>query len=146
MSVVPNFDGFADAQARLRESFGHDIDFDGEVTVIWPPDAILDPERGRPYDPTISPLSSAATSATVRCSVVDRPLGLSQSGTQANVANTALGFMEDGDIVLIAGETAFGIVGDMVRFTYKSQRFKIERVTCDYLGPVRRTLIYGSKQ
>lgn len=101
--MKPDLEGFRGAQAKLRAEFGEDIPFFAPTGTTYPPGTPLDPESGEPYDPTILPTASGFASASVRCNVVSRPLGLSRRGIDTDAQITAIGNLEEGQVVLITG-------------------------------------------
>lgn len=144
MSVTPDFEGFADAQDRLRENFGHDLTFYIPQDETYPAGTALDPETGKPYDPTIEPESGGDfATVVVRCSVVSRPMGLSRRGTEDDVTLQAIGWVEDGGIVLICSAEDFGEISDATEVEYADERYVIRQTDHDYLGPVDRFVIYA---
>jgi hypothetical protein len=75
MPAVPDIAGFRDAQRRLREALGRDAVFHVPLAVTWGADVSLDPQTGRPYDPTIVPESGGgSTDVTKRVGLVMRPI------------------------------------------------------------------------
>lgn len=94
MAVTPDLAGFREAQERLRGNFGEEVTFSTPEQETWPPGTPLDPETGRPYDPTVSPVSSGTTEETVTVEVIFKPL-------QGREAQTAVGDFGGSDAVLI---------------------------------------------
>ena len=146
MTISPSFAGFADAQARLREQFGHDLTFYTAGVPTWPPGVALDPETGTPYDPTIDPVDTGEAQAIVRVSVVSRPLGLSRTGVSDSSERKAIGWVEEGGVVLIVDPDDWDQVENATEFTYADERYAVRQTDHDYLGPVERYLIYGSQK
>lgn len=73
--MKPDIAGFAEAQHRLRQELGIDVTFGIPVAPVWPDGTPLDPETGRPYDPTVDPASGGGTTAvTKRVALVFRPI------------------------------------------------------------------------
>jgi hypothetical protein len=68
----PDLVGYREAQVALIAKLGSDVEFFLPAETVWPENAILDPETGTPYDPTVLPLSSGFSSAVVRCGVSRR--------------------------------------------------------------------------
>lgn len=96
----PDLTGYREAQVRLVAELGSDVPFFLPTQTTYPEGAILDPESGTPYDPTVLP-SSGFTSATVRCGVAIRPIGLSRRGIADEETLSAFGRFEEGEGVLI---------------------------------------------
>lgn len=147
MAVTPDFEGFAAAQRRLRESFGHDLRFysPGEDP-SWPPGTQLDPETDLPYDPTIEPVTGGdEVITTVRCSVVSRPMGLSKSGVDGDAKLKALGWVEEGGIVIIVDIEDWEYVRDATKVEYADETYAIRMRDHDYLGAAERYLLWAKQ-
>lgn len=147
--MAPDFAGFAAAQGRLREHFGHDITFylPGDAPT-YPPGTKVDPESGEPYDPTIEPSTGGEEVETVvRCNVVARPMGLSQRGISPDTERAAIGWVEEGGVVLIIDteDKAALVDPDAVGFDYAGERYEVRQRDDDFLGPVQRYLIWGKQ-
>lgn len=139
----PDFAGFADAQVRLRANFGREVVFFTPLPTTWPPGTPLDPESGRPFDPTIRPIASGMASAAVNCSIIDRPLGLSQRGTKdQRQAQTAIGDMADKNKVAIISVEDAPRASGAVKASYLDEDFRVTDFRRDALGPVERYLAY----
>lgn len=75
MPEAPDIVGFRAAQRRLRELLGRDAVFHTPLPVTWGPDVALDPQTGRPYDPTVVPDSGGGMAdVTKRVGLVMRPI------------------------------------------------------------------------
>lgn len=143
--VAPDFDGFRDAQVRLRENFGKDLTFYTPGATTYPPGTPLN-EDGRPYDPTIQPSASGVTTQTVRVSVVSRPIGRSRGGMSAPISDEALGWVEAGDIVLIVDPEKLPPIKDATEVDYDGARWVIRTRDKDSLGPVDRYLLFCARK
>lgn len=85
----PDLTAFREAQAKLRQDMGTDVDFQVPVPPQWPPGTRINPETGRPYDPTIDPLpGTGGTTATTKRvgliykAVTDEPTEDGRSGVR----------------------------------------------------------------
>lgn len=145
MTIAPNFNAFRDAQRRLRENFGRPITFYAPGTAAaWASGTQLDPETGLPFDPTIDPESGGDEVTTVvSCNVVSRPMGLSQRGIDDSTKQKAIGFMEQGGIVVIVDIEDWHLVSSATELDYADERYKVTQTDHDYLGPVERYLIWA---
>ncbi len=141
--TVPNLAGFREAQERKRALLGEDITFFGEPAYTWPPGIPMDTETGRPYDPVIEPLSSAAASAVVRCGVFFR--AVNRAGIGGEVEAAAPGVVDKTKIMLITNVAASGIVEPMRRFQARGEPFLIDAVKFDGVAGVDRVLVYGTR-
>ena len=66
MSPTPDLAGFRSAQQRLRDTMGVEATFKLPVAPVWPAGTPLDPQTGRPYDPTVEPESGGGHTEVVR--------------------------------------------------------------------------------
>jgi hypothetical protein len=139
--TVPNLAGFREAQERKRALLGEDITFFGEPTYTWPPGVPMDAQTGRPYDPVIEPLSSAAASAVIRCGVAHKA-----GEAQTEVETDALGLADRTKVMLIANAGAASAIEPMVRFQARTESFLIEAVKFDGVAGIDRVLVYGSRE
>ena len=140
-SPTPNFDGFADAQRRLRQQFGHELPWITPNDRTWPEGVELNPETAEPYDPTIEPTTSGETQTIVNTSVVSRQI--SGSGKD-QVSKKALGWLEEGGVVFIVDTTDYHLVRDATEVEYAGDRYTIRDDAHDFLGPVDRWLFWGT--
>lgn len=138
MDIEPDFDGFATAQATLREKFGRDLRFYTPEETTYPEGTPLDPESGRPYDPTILPTASGYVATDVRVSVVNRPV----QGTNDTMKRKAIGWLESGGIVLIVDPADWASIETATEVEYADERYVIRQSDHDYFGPVDRYLLY----
>lgn len=95
--MEPDLDGFREASDRFRQQVGRSLVYLTPVTETWPEGTAIDPENGRPFDPTIQPLASGFASAAVNTLVV-KPGATSRV---AEVVEAAIGRIETGEAVLI---------------------------------------------
>lgn len=147
MSIEPNLTGFADAQERLRDKLGLDITFYWPLAMTWPAGTQLNPETGRPFNPTVVPTASGEASASVRCSVIHRPFGLSRTGIEDQQTTTAVGMLSDENVGLIVKNEALWVSASAAtEFEYLGERFEIRDTPRDTLGSVTRQLVVGEKK
>lgn len=130
--------GFADAQQRLRDELGETVVFYADPVVTFPPGTPLDPETGVPFDPTVTATSSAAASATARCSVA-----LDIKGQQ--LKQSAAGIDDVTHVVLITGSGAAASLTDMTEFDLHDERYKITAQKPDVRW-LARWLIFGRRR
>lgn len=138
--MIPDLAGFREAQERKRALLGEDITFTGEPVFVWPPGVPIDAQTGKPYDPVIEPLSSAAASAVVRCGVRDVHREIS-----GEVETGPLGLVDKTKVMLIANAGAASAIEPMVRFQARGERFVIEAKKFDGVSGIDRYLVYGSR-
>ncbi len=73
--ATPDLVGFAAAQQRLREQMGVNATFSIPVAPVWPAGTALDPQTGRPHDPTVEPQSGGGfTTVVKRVALIFRPI------------------------------------------------------------------------
>lgn len=139
----PDWSGFENAQIRLRAAFGNDVEFFMPTPTTYASGVALDPETGRPYDPTIRPIASGWASGIVHGDIVDRPMGLSQGGVEdQRRAGTPLGSMPTKQKVVIIGSADVGIASAATRARYLDEEFEVVDFREDKLGPVVRFLAF----
>lgn len=143
MPVSPDFEGFAAAQKALREKFGQDLTFaiPGEVT--YPDGTPLDPETGKPFDPTIEPIESEESETTVRVSVVNRPI---RTGLSDESERKAIGWLEEGGVVLIVDPEDWPEIENATRVQFADEWYAIRQTDHDYLGEVDRYLVWAAQE
>lgn len=138
----PNFDGFREAQHRLRQQFGQDLPFIAPAEETWPVGTEINPETGRPYDPEVEPETSGEVRTIVRVNVVSRPIGGTPPKDQ--VTKKAIGWLKEGGIVLIVDIADYHLVRDATQVEYGGETYTIRDDEHDYLGPVDRWLLYAT--
>lgn len=141
LSVTPDKAGFAAAQQRLRDKLGMDVTFYGPVVASYAPDVPLDPETGAPYDPMITPTASAAASATVRCSIVQRPFAL----PQFHGADSAEGWGSHNDVSAIMDADSGRSIASAVSFGYGDHLFTVRSTMFDGIGDIQRYVVHGER-
>lgn len=97
--MEPDLDGFRDASVRLRGAMGRPLWYMTPTPTTWPEGTALDPQTGRPYDPTVVPLASGFSSASAQTLVV-------LPGATDRVAKeveAAIGRIEEGGAALVVG-------------------------------------------
>lgn len=131
-----DLEGFREAQATLREQFGQAVPFFIPQAETYDSSVPLDPETGKPYDPTIAPTASGVASAVVNANVVNRPMGLSKRGVEDDIRQTAVGAFEEGVVVLIVGQEDFDEdLLDATEFEVNNERYEITQHEEDRMGP-----------
>lgn len=133
---TPNLSGFVSAQDALREMFGETVIFYVPITPTWPQDAAIDPETGRPYDPTIEPASSGQASAAVRAIVDD---GAHPAGDERV---TAVGDMGEADLVVDVNAADYPAASGADRALVRGDRFAVTRWRPDGLSGTDRWLAF----
>lgn len=142
-SPSPNFDGFREAQSRLRQQFGLDLTWISRPDPVWPNGTEINPESGEPYDPEVQPVNGEEVKTIVRTSVVTRPIGGSAPvGDQ--VSKKAIGWLKEEGIVLIVDTDLYHLVRDATEVEYGGDTYTIRDDHHDYLGPVDRWLFYAT--
>jgi len=98
-SAGPDLDGFRGASVRLRADMGRDLLYLTPTETTWPSGAVIDPQSGVPYDPTLVPLASGFSSASVNTLVV-LPGATDKA---AKEIEAAIGRIEEGGAALVIG-------------------------------------------
>jgi hypothetical protein len=82
---------FADAMATLNTHFGTVVEFQlPGASGVYPSGTTLDPETGRPYDPTIKPTGASGATASAR-------VGVYFGTTNEDADDSALGILGDAE-------------------------------------------------
>ena len=121
MSAVPDTQGFINAQRQLVEHLGEDVEFIVPGILEWPPDAQIDQQTGRPYDPTIDPISGQDESVTIKVTVVYRPI----SATGDDVVEGASGVRRDESPAFIVLTEEYEAVKDAIAVIYNDVKYRI---------------------
>lgn len=141
----PDLTGYREAQLTLIAKLGGDVPFFSPTVTTWPPGTVLDPESGVPYDPTILPTASGFASASVRCGVAIRPVGLSRRGIADDAVINALGLIEEGEGILIVPVADYDAnnLDAATQVEVHDDRWEITQRTPDGIGNVEhRKLVY----
>lgn len=135
--MQPDLAGFREARERKRALFSESVVLLGPGVVTYPAGVSLDPETGRPYDPTIEPVSSGA-SATIVAEWVWR-------STQDPSDDSAVGTFEKEAPMLIAASAAASALEGMTHFLGRGERYQIEGIHFDGITGIDRVLVYGAE-
>lgn len=124
---APNIAGFKEAQSRLRNLLGTTAIFHVPGPVVYPPGTPVDPQTGRPYDPTIKPTSEPITDKPHKVAVVvARPSG---RGGEVEVSWAGLRY---GDSALLEMDDAVAAdVQAATTVTIKGMNYKISQLRPD---------------
>lgn len=137
----PDITGFFDAQARLREATGVDAVFRKKIPEEWPDGTQLNRETGRPFDPTVKPVSGGGhEEVVIRCSIVTQ-LASHISGA---TAERAAGAFRDADIALGLPAARKGEIDGVAEVDVKGVVYRITDVTPDpAFNQVARYMVFG---
>lgn len=102
--MLDGTEGYVDAQVRLRAKFGKDCTFFSPTPTTWPPGTPLN-LNGDPLDPSVTPLASGVASASVRCSVVSRPILRTLEAPP--MINAPVGLKDHANLVVIMSRQEF---------------------------------------
>lgn len=144
MSVTgPDIAGFLDAQDRLRDKMGQDVDFMVRVASVWPGGTPLD-ENGEPYDPTVKPTSGGdLRPVTKRVGVMFKKASPLRPG--ADTQWETVGEFSGMDIILNLNGTDYADVRTAVQVWFNGLKFRIVEFKPGGLGGVDRWLVYGQE-
>lgn len=138
--MEPDLAGFRDAQDRLRDHFGSIVTMLGDVQVSFPPGTRLDPQTGRPYDPTVEPSSSAQATSVVKANVAYRPM----AGDPSEPA--AIGWVDTAEVMLNLASAAASAASGANAFLIRDERYQVVANHFDGIGDAPdRYLIFGRK-
>lgn len=142
---TPDLTGYREAQVKLIAELGNDVPFFLPTTTTYPAEAVLDPETSLPYDPSVLPTSSGFTSASVKCGIAIRPIGLSRRGIADEETLSAFGKFEEGEGVLLVPIADFeeNDLADATECEVYNERYEISQHDEDGLANVNhRAIVY----
>lgn len=123
MPLVPDIQGFQDAQERLREALGQEITFLVPQVPVWPPGTQLDPETQKPYDPTIKPVSGDGFEEVVKtCTVIFRPIRVN---VEDPIGTEAAGLRKSTSMALLIDPDDYPDVEDATQASVAGTDYKI---------------------
>lgn len=145
MSAVsgPDIEGFLEAQNRLRERMGRDVDFMIRTAPVWPPDTPLD-DAGSPYDPTVKPASGGdLRPVTKRVGVITKQASPLRPGAVTHFE--PIGPESGIDLILDLNAADYDDVQTAVQVWLNTLRFAIVEWVPGGLGRLDRYLVYGQE-
>lgn len=119
--VTPDVAGFEEAQNRLRDETGAEVVFRLPATAEWPTGVPLDPETGRPFDPTVKPTGSAMVTASARVGVA-----FSTTGQQTETAATGLWERTHATLIVGSGDVLAHDLEQALEVQLRGELYKIE--------------------
>lgn len=141
--VDPDLTGFAAAQQRLREKLGRIVTFYSPAPLVWPgdlPAGALDPETGRPFDPTIKPLASGWVTASALANTVYAPLQtVRRDAEQADQLGVRSRLNKD--LILDIGDAWTASAATM--YELDGEFWQIVDTRRDGVGSAQRLIVYG---
>lgn len=141
---VPDLAGYTEAQQRLRENFGEEVILLFPEEVTWPPGTPIDEETGRPFDPVVAASATVSPEATINANVVFK--AVNRAGISGEAQATAMGWMETGDVMLIADISDKDTIDGAVRFRVRDMTWDVHATLEDGIGGVQRYLVFGKKR
>lgn len=143
-AVRPDLDGWREAMDRGRSFLGQDITFYLPTDPVWPPGTAINPETGRPYDPTVVPASGGEEEVvTLRVGVISPVVTTAArdqvEATAAGVERTDRAAL---DVNLAQGPT----IQLAAAFTVNGIRFKITDIVPHGLTAPDRYVVFGEAQ
>lgn len=130
--------GFAAAQQRLRGQFGEQVVFLQAPSFTYPDGTQVDPDNGQPFDPAVTPTSSAQASAVVNCNVAYR-------STSDSDEESAIGFLDRTHLMLIADIADRAACEGAVTVVLRGQRFQVTAMKPDGIASTQRWLTYARR-
>lgn len=142
MRPSANLQGFADAQAALRDRFGQDVTFVIPTVVAVGTDP-TDPQTGQPFDPWTTPAGGGGSTEVIKhVSVVSRPLSAVRDDAQAS----PIGRIASDDVAFIVPYAEWPDIAGATHAVWLDDRYKITEVRDDAMATVyRRKIVYGTK-
>jgi hypothetical protein len=137
---APDLAGFADAQHRLRTAFGEPIVFIWPAAETWPPGTQLDDETGKPYDPTIQPLSTTPHNRLAVGDVARRPFNTE------DVEFAAPGMVEREHVMVSMDLPYASAASGADSFTVGGSEYKLTSTRPDGIGELQRILAFGRRK
>lgn len=134
--------GFAAAQQRLRGQFGEAAVFLQAPVFTYPGGTPIDPDTGAPYDPVITPTSSAQASATVNVNVAFEAY---RAGRDRDDQPGAIGFVDRAHIMLIADLQDRSQCEGAISVLVREQLYKVTAMKVDGIGQLQRWLTFARK-
>lgn len=136
----PDLEGFRKAQIALREKLGRDCIFLTPVDATYASGVPLNTETGRPFDPTIEPVSGGGfASASFRALIIDNP-----PSDDADTTRTPAAWFEEGHMVLSLDPD--DDVEEAAQVETFGQIWEIRDIDLDGLGDVpHRKLVHVEK-
>lgn len=98
--MQPDWASFATAIEEFREEAGETVQFTCPVESTYPPGTVLDPNTGKPYDPTIEADNEGAV-LLVECTALVVRGSANASRAKDDVTSEALGLVQVGEAVFI---------------------------------------------
>ncbi len=139
--MQPDLAGFREAQARLREEMGVDVTFRIPVAAVWPVGTPLDPQTGRPYDPTVEPQSGGSfTNVVKRVGLVFRPIKVN---VEDPVGDEVQGGIRHGESLALAVSVAdHPDIEDATQLNLEGTEFAVTSIIVDP-GLDDRYIVFG---
>jgi hypothetical protein len=139
---TPDLTGYREAQIALIAQLGSEVEFFLPAGVVWPPEAILDPETGEPYDPSVLPVSSGFSSASVKCGIAIRSRG---GVAKDEEILTAIGPFENGEGALLVPVADYeaNSLDEATEAVVYNERYDITQADEDGLADqIHRVIVY----
>ncbi len=139
----PDFEGYREAQARLRAAAGQEVLFCTPVAAVWPEGTQLG-ANGEPLDPATEPESGGGfTGQTVTCSVANRP---ARGAMEPPADDVPIGIEPTSHLLLACGKGEYddAELDNATQANVMGVRYKIMSALPDQVGPgdVQRMLIF----
>lgn len=135
--MLPDIAGFRAAQEELIDKLGQDVTFHVPHAPTYPLGTVLDPETGKPHDPTIRPTNPGDDDVVVRCTVVYRPIQ-----GEDDVQGGPGGVRRTSQMALALKVADFPAVEDARTATVNGVGFKLTDIVPDGLTEVQRYIAF----
>jgi len=135
----PDLAGFAAAQRSLRERFGEQVTFYGDVSFTYPPGTRLDPQTSRPFDPVIQPTASAVATASGMLDVAFI------TAEDDDARETPVGRVATQDLMLIADISERPLFEGKKTAVVRGEEYAVQAQRPDGVGGLQRYLTWVKK-
>lgn len=139
MAATPDIAGFRVAQDRLRQVLGRAVTFHVPEAPVYDPDVQLDPETGRPYDPTVVPTSGGGEAdVTITVGIVTTVI---ESSDEADIEAGPSGVRSSESAALIIAPADKPDIAGAGAFTLDGMRYAVIDLRFD--GSSDRWVCFG---
>lgn len=141
MTTTPDIEGFKAAQQRLRDKMGVEVTFRIPTPPVWPADTPLDPQTGRPYDPTVEPESGGEPVNVVKTvGLVFRPIKVN---VEDPVGDEVQGGIHHGEsIALSVSVPDYEDIQDATQVNLQGTEYRVTSIIVDP-GLDDRYIVFG---
>lgn len=141
VSGGPDLDGWKDAQNRLIDALGNDVEFHVPNAPTYAAGVQLDPESGEPYDPLVVPTSGGDYEVVlVHCIVVFKTI---RFNFKDPIFDTPSGLRRGEDVAFLVKPQDMPDIENANEIVLNDLTYKITEVLPDGLVDTDRFIIFG---